>query len=178
MVERYTPDREQFQLDEYETYNPEDDHSPRFHRQTNRYVLRLDVLERIPKVTNGTVVLFQAKYRVKKGRGKWSPMSADWIVDFCLVTADEWYLGSGGLLIPGLRRAIRNKSVGHSFSVHLPPHAGWGQRNVYHPSGRYGKSNDPKGGLTSEWEIEILDLRPATQDEIEQRKPTDTWSQA
>ena len=68
VVERYKPDREQFQLDEYETYNPEDDHSPRFHRQTNRYVLRLDVLERIPKVTNGTVVLFQTKYRVKRPR--------------------------------------------------------------------------------------------------------------
>ena len=168
VIERYSPGRSQFRLNEDEPYDPDDDHSLRFHRQSNRYILRLDVLENLPKVKNGTVVLIRTKWRARRGRQSWSGWD-QWNTHCHIVTPDEWNNAQGKPLLPGLRRTIRNKSVGHKMHAHLPPHLGWGSMQAYP------QSNDPRLGLTSDWQIEVLAIRDATDDELQSRRPVNTW---
>ncbi len=167
VIERYSPDRSQFRYDEYEDYDPDEDYSERFHRQSNRYVLKIDVLENLPRVVNRTVVRFRSKCRTRQGRQKWSPWS-EWGTTTYLVTSEDWFRDDGARLLIGLRRAIRNRCVGHKFHAHLPPRMGWGARQD-------SDSDDPNLGLTADWEIEVLDIRPATDQEWEEKRPVNTW---
>ena len=169
VVERYSPDRSQFRYDEYEDYDPDDNHSERFHRQSNRYVLRMDVLANLPRVENKKVVLFRSKFRTRRGRQKWSRWGK-WETGCFLVTSEDWFNEDGSQLLIGLRRAIRNRCVGHKFHAHLTPRQGWGSRQDYP------YSDDPKLGLTADWEIEVLNIRPATEKEWEEKRPVDTRS--
>jgi len=167
VIVRHSPDRSQFRLNEDEPYDPAEDHSLRFHRQSNRYILQLDVLENIPKVVNGTVVLSRLKSRTRRGRGKWSAW-ARWSTICYLITAKEGFDRDGLRLLPGLTRALMNKSVGHKINAHIPPHLGWGC------SHSWDQDQHPNAGLTSEWRLEILGIRPATEEEAKAKRASDT----
>jgi hypothetical protein len=171
VIQRYSPDRSQFRQGEYESYDPDEDHSLRFHRQSNRYVLRLDVLENLPKVQSGTVVHFRTKCRARRGRGKWAAWG-QWSTCWYFITGKAGFSRTGLKLLPGLMRALMNKSVGHKIDAHLPPHLGWGHSYPYEPD------QDPNAGLTSEWRLEVLGIRPATEEEVKAKRPSDTWNSA